>query len=104
MLCRDNAAPADGLMERVLRLERIVEQIGCVLLPQNMKDIVEGEQPVPEMRVQNSVVRPDRGCSSAPDFGADRGWPHNVPHGTACRIVLWNRLWIRLCLRSWRQV
>ena len=33
VLCRDNAAPADGLMDRVVRLERIVEQIGGVLLP-----------------------------------------------------------------------
>ena len=52
----DNAAPADGLMERVLRLERIVEQIGCVLLPQNMKDIVEGVPHVPVKRAQNPVV------------------------------------------------
>ena len=52
---RDHPVP-DGLMERVLRLERIVEQIGSVLLPQNMKDIVEGVQHVPEKRVQNSVV------------------------------------------------
>ena len=64
VLCRDNAAPADGLMERVLRLERIVEQIGCVLLPQNMKDIVEGVQHVPLERVQNSVVEHIVGAST----------------------------------------
>ena len=56
VLRRDNAAPADGLMDRVPRLERIVEQIGSVLLPQNMKDIVKGVQHVPEKRAQNSVV------------------------------------------------
>ena len=67
VLCRDNAAPADGLMERVLRLERIVEQIGGVLLPQNMKDIVEGVQHVPEKRVLNSVVE-QIGSASAPDL------------------------------------
>ena len=50
------SASLDELAERVLRLERIVEQIGCVLLPQNMKDILEGVQHVPLERVQNSVV------------------------------------------------
>ena len=40
--CRDNAAPADGLMERVLQLERIVEQIVGVTMPKIMKgDISE---------------------------------------------------------------
>ena len=69
VLCRDVAATASlgELAERVSRLERIVEQIGGVLLPQNMKDIVEGMQHVPEERVQNSVVE-QIGCVPAPQI------------------------------------
>ena len=55
--CRDDAATAlDVLMERVTRLERVVEQIVGVPLPQIMKEIVDGMQHIPEERVQNFVT------------------------------------------------
>ena len=47
--CRVDAATASDLLVRVRRLERIVEKIGSVLVPQIMKGDVEGCQ-------QNSVV------------------------------------------------
>ena len=47
--CRVDAATSSDLLVRVRRLERIVEQIGSVLVPQILKGDVEGFQ-------QNSVV------------------------------------------------
>ena len=53
--CRDVAATAslDELMKRVQRLERVVEQIGGVPVPQIWEPIVDGLQLVPQERVQN---------------------------------------------------
>ena len=51
------ATASDGLAGRVRRLEWIVEQIGSVLLPQNMKEDAA------------SCRGADRGRASAPDLG-----------------------------------
>ena len=87
MLCRDDAATASELVVRIRRLERIVEQIGGVLVPQIMKVDVDGFQqnsvgeqigavPVPQIWEpigEGVQLAPDCGCPFVSDHGCPRG-------------------------------
>ena len=89
--CRDDAATANELVARIQRLERLVEQIGAVLVPQIMKGDVDGlvgEQigTVPVLQIWEPIV----------------DGPHLVPQERVQNRTP-EQVMDSLCLRPWRQ-
>ena len=112
--CRVVAATASVEVEgRVRRLERIVEQIGGVLVPQIMKGDVDGfvgEQiggvPLPQIwepivEGPHLVLR-ERVQNRTPEQIMDWRTACRFFHRSACIIVRRSRSWVSLCLRSRR--
>ena len=126
--CRDDAATASELAVRLRRLERIMEQIGSVLVPQIMKGdvdgfqqnsvveqivgaptpqtwepIVEGVQVIPRERVLNRTQEPTVDVLVLQIMEDDVEVV--LHHRTAYWIVPWNRSWICQCttsrMKSW---
>ena len=119
--CRVGAATASlGLPGRVRRLERIVEQIGGVLVPLASKGNVDGlvgEQigavPVPQIwepigevvqlspreRVQNRTLEQVMDSSMPPIMEVSLPF---VPQERVQNRTRLSRLWVSPCLRSWK--
>ena len=77
--CRVDAATASDLVVRVRRLERIVEQIGGVLVPQILEGDVDVLQHIPQERVQNSAVELIGGVPAPQIWEPIVDGPHHVP-------------------------
>ena len=98
VLGRDVAATAslDELVVRVARLERVVEQIAGAPVPQVCST---SHRSACRIQLWSWLVM----CQS-PRFGSHSLKGLILYHGSACRIVRRSRLWIPLCLRSWRRI